>query len=362
MGTGFQLRRTAKPLPDAERETILADPGFGRFFSDHMASAVWTPETGWHDCQVTALAPMSLHPATAVLHYAQEIFEGLKVFRHDDGSIWLFRPELNARRFVRSARRMALPDLEKELFIGSIETLVRADQSWVPSPDGERSLYVRPFMFATEVFLGVRPAARVTYCVIASPVASYFSSAADGVTLWISENYTRAAQGGTGAAKCGGNYAASLVAQVEAQENGCDQVLYLSSDDHRNLEESGTMNLFLVTADRQLITPALSGTILDGVTRDSVLELAAEHDLKPLERDLGLDDLRERCADGSIVEMFAAGTAAVITPILRFKGREYQHTVGDGRPGASTLDMRTHILGIQYGRVPDTRNWLHRVI
>jgi branched-chain amino acid aminotransferase len=357
------FRVTANPQPTAgqERARILADPGFGKYFSDHMASATWTPDAGWHDLEVSALKPYSLHPAAAVLHYAQEIFEGLKATRHEDGSIWLFRPERNARRFANSARRLALPVLEEELFIESLVELVRADQDWVPAYDGERSLYLRPYMFASEAFLGVRSSAEVRYGVIASPAGSYFSSGVSGVTLWVSENYTRAAPGGTGEAKCGGNYAASLAAQVEAHQNGCEQVMYLSADDSRYLEESGTMNMFLVTAGGELITPGL-GTILDGVTRDSVLELAADHDLKPVERPVALADLRAGCADGSITEMFASGTAAVITPITAFKGAGYDHTVGDGQPGTVTLDIRKHLLDVQFGRVPDTRNWLHRVV
>jgi branched-chain amino acid aminotransferase len=340
---------------------MLVDPGFGRFFSDHMASATWTPEQDWHDCRITALEPYSLHPAASVLHYGQEIFEGMKAFRHADGSIWLFRPELNARRFSHSAQRLALPALSEELFLESVVELVRADQDWVPPFDGERSLYLRPYMFGSEVFIGVRPAARVSYGVIASPAGAYFSSGAGGITLWVSENYTRAAKGGTGAAKCGGNYAASLAPQVEANNNGCEQVLYLSDGEDRYLEESGTMNLFLVTDDGELITPSL-GTILEGVTRASVLELAAEHDLKPVERRFRLEDLRAGCADGSITEMFAAGTAAVITPIVGFKGAGYEHTVGDGQPGSVTLAIRKHILDVQFGRVPDPGNWLHRVV
>ncbi|MFD0888005.1 branched-chain amino acid aminotransferase [Streptosporangium algeriense] len=361
MNDGFQLLRTTHPLPAAEREEILAAPGFGRFFTDHMASATWTRETGWHDFRVSALEPIPMHPGAAVLHYAQEIFEGLKAFRHDDGGVWLFRPDLNARRFVNSARRLALPVLPEELFIASVEALVRADEVWVPSYEGGRSLYLRPFMFGSEAFLGVRPAAHVTYGVIASPAASYFSSGLSGVKLWVSENYARAGKGGTGAAKCGGNYASSLAAQVEAQEQGCDQVLYLSDDEERYLEESGTMNLFLVTADGELITPGL-GTILDGVTRDSVLELAAEHGLKPTQRQVSLAELREGCASGAITELFASGTAAVINPILGFKGREYEQTVGDGVPGEVTTSMKNHILNIQCGLAPDTRNWLRRVI
>lgn len=355
----FNVHRSAQPVPEGELARILADPGFGRFFSDHMATAEWTPEAGWRDFQVTGLQPFSLHPGTAALHYAQEIFEGLKAFRHADGSIWLFRPDLNARRFRASARRLMLPELDEGLFVESIEALVRADQRWVPDGD-KRSLYIRPFMFGAEAFLGVRPAVKVTYCVIASPAAGYFAAGSDGVTLWVSETYARAGKGGTGAAKCGGNYASSLAAQAEAQRNGCAQVLYVSMDDQQYLEESGTMNLFLVTADHQLVTPTL-GTILDGVTRSSVIELAVEHNLKPVERQFTLDQLRAGCADGSIIEAFAAGTAAVITPILGFKGNGFENTVGDGQPGSATLDIRSHILDIQYGRIADDRNWLHRV-
>ena len=359
--THFRVIPNDHPTPERERAEMLADPGFGRFFSDHMASATWTSEAGWHDFEVRAVRPYSLHPAASVLHYAQEIFEGLKAMRHPDGSIWLFRPDLNARRFVSSARRLALPVLEEELFIESLVELVRTDQAWVPPSDGERSLYLRPYMFGSEAFLGVRAAVEVTYGAIASPAGSYFRSGVGGVTLWVSENFSRAAKGGTGAAKCGGNYAASLAAQVEAQQNGCEQVLYLSGDDDRYLEESGTMNLFLVTADGELITPGL-GTILEGVTRDSVLELAAEHDLKPVERPVALADLRAGCADGSITELFASGTAAIITPIVGFKGTGFTQAVGKGEPGQLTLAIRKHLLDIQFGRLPDTHNWLHPVV
>jgi branched-chain amino acid aminotransferase len=359
--THFRVLHSTHPASEQERAEILADPGFGRFFSDHMASATWTADAGWHDLQVCALTPYSLHPAASVLHYAQEIFEGLKATRHPDGSIWLFRPDLNARRFVKSARRLALPVLTEDLFIDSLVELVRADQDWVPPHDGERSLYLRPYMFGSEVFLGVRAAREVRYGVVASPAGSYFKAGVSGITLWVSENYVRAGKGGTGDAKCGGNYASSLAAQVEAQQNGCEQVLYLSDDDDRYLEESGTMNLFLVTADGELITPGL-GTILDGVTRDSVLDLAAEHDLKPVERQVALKDLRAGCADGTITEMFASGTAAVITPITGFKGAGYTHPVGDGQPGRLTLAIRKQLLDIQFGRIPDTRNWLYPVV
>ncbi|MFF3499860.1 branched-chain amino acid aminotransferase [Streptomyces sp. NPDC003247] len=357
----YPLSRSTDPVPEAERKAILAEPGFGRHFTDHMATAVWTPDGGWHDRGIGPLRPYTLHPSAAVLHYAQEIFEGLKAYRHADGSVWLFRPEANARRFARSARRMALPELPEEDFLTSVEGLVRADEAWVPVPGGEESLYLRPFMFASEAFLGVRPAAEVVYSVIASPAGPYFASGVTGVTLWVSSRYTRAARGGTGAAKCGGNYAASLAAQIEAQEHGCDQVMYLDSEGGGTLEESGTMNLCLVTSDGRLVTPAL-GTILDGVTRDTVLALAADFGLTPEERTVTLDELRSGAADGSVTEVFAAGTAAVVTPIVRFKGDGYEFTVGDGEPGSRTVALRRHVLDIQYGRAEDRHGWMRRVL
>jgi branched-chain amino acid aminotransferase len=360
MKADFPVERAPHPVPDATRRSILSDPGFGRYFTDHMARARWTPDGGWHDRRVGPLEPFTLHPSAAVLHYAQEIFEGLKAYRHADGSVWLFRPRLNARRFQASARRLALPELDEQTFLTSIEALVRVDEPWVPDHEGEGSLYLRPFMFASEAFLGVRPAAQITYAVIASPAGPYFASGVSGLTLWVSTTFTRAAAGGTGAAKCGGNYAGSLAAQLQAQENGCDQVLYLDGAGNGVLEESGTMNLCLVTSDGRLVTPGL-GTILDGVTRDSVLTLAGDHGLTAVERPITLQELRAGCRQGTITEAFATGTAAVITPIVRFKGDGFEFAVGDGGPGKQTLVLREHILDVQYGRAPDPRGWTHRV-
>ncbi|MGI5150862.1 branched-chain amino acid aminotransferase [Plantactinospora sp. CA-294935] len=360
MTVQFPLTRTDHPTPKQTREEILADPGFGRHFTDHMATAVWTPDAGWHDHRVRALAPFTLHPGSAVLHYAQEILEGLKAFRHADGSVWLFRPALNARRFAASARRMMLPEMDEETFVESVAALVRADDAWVPVYGGEQCLYLRPFMFASEAFLGVRPAKHVSYCVLACPAGPYFPNGVTGVTLWISTRYSRASIGGTGAAKCGGNYGASLAPQFEALEHGCDQVLYLGGENRRNIDESGTMNVFFVTRDQQLVTPTL-GTILDGVTRDSVLRLAAEHGLTPVERSIDMDELHDGLASGSITEAFAAGTAAVITPIVGLKSEEFSSTVGDGKPGTYTQQFREHLLDIQYGRTVDTAGWMYRV-
>src|SRR5215207_5142491 len=312
----FTTSLSADLVAEQRRSEILAEPGFGQWFTDHMLTATWTSDAGWHDAGVRAYAPLSLDPATAVLHYAQAIFEGLKAYRHPDGSIWAFRPEANGARFARSARRMALPELPVDAFVGGIEALVRADADWVPS-GGEKSLYLRPFMFASEVFLGVRPAKEVTFCVIASPVGPYFTSGVKPVNIWLSLDYTRAAPGGTGAAKCAGNYAASLIAQQEAFAHGCDQVCFLDAAERRWVEELGGMNLYFVHSDGSLVTPELTGTILEGITRASILELAGELGHKVEERRISIDEWREGIESGEITEVFACGTAAVITPLGR---------------------------------------------
>jgi branched-chain amino acid aminotransferase len=260
------------PRSDAEVAEILANPGFGVHFTDHMFTAEWTPEKGWYDARVTAYGPLSLDPATAVLHYAQEIFEGLKAYRHEDGSIWTFRSEENARRMVRSAHRLALPLLPEEDFVQAVDELVRVDRRWVPDGTGEKSLYVRPFMIATEKFLGVRPSQHVTFMVIASPAGAYFKGGVRPITLWLTEDYTRAGRGGMGAAKTGGNYASSLVAQQEATAQGCDQVVFLDVQEGRYVEELGGMNMYFVYADGHIVTPE-TGTILEGITRSAIIQL-----------------------------------------------------------------------------------------
>ncbi len=361
MSLPFELRANPHPRSDAERAAIMADPGFGLNFTDHMAVATWTSADGWHDSAIVPYGPFSIDPATAVLHYAQEVFEGLKAYQHADGSVWLFRPEKNAERFVRSANRLALPVLEPDDFLGSIEALVAADAAWVPST-GEQSLYLRPFMFASEAFLGVRAARRVTYCCIASPAGPYFAGGVNPVKIWVSTTYTRAASGGTGAAKCGGNYAASLIAQQEAAEHGCDQVMFADAAEHQWLEELGGMNVYLITADHELITPELSGSILEGVTRDSILDLAKEFGLTPVERRVSVPELLEGIGSGFVTELFACGTAAVITPIGELHLRDDVYTVAGGGTGEITTALRNTLLDIQYGRAEDSHGWLTRVL
>lgn len=356
----FPLHANPNPASAQQLNSILADPGFGDHFTDHMALAVWTKDAGWHDSQVKPYGPFQLDPATAVLHYAQEIFEGMKAYRHADDSIHLFRPQDNARRFQASAARMMLPELPAQDFVAAVEALVVADSRWVPAAEGERSLYLRPFMFASEVFLGVRAAHHVTFCVIASPAGPYFAGGVKPVDIWITDTWARAGAGGTGAAKFGGNYAASLIAQYEGYEHGCSQVLFIETTGRDRVEELGGMNVFLVLEDGRLITPELTGTILEGITRDTVLTVATDLGLRTEERRIGYAELLEGIADRTVIEAFSCGTAAVITPIGAFKS-----TAGEWRlptnGSPTTIQIRDAVLDIQYGRVPDTHNWLHQV-
>jgi branched-chain amino acid aminotransferase len=363
----FTVEPRSDALPDDQREAALANPGFGRTFTDHMVLATWTAGQGWHDAKVTARGPLSLDPSAAVLHYGQEIFEGLKAYRHPDGSVWTFRPETNAARFARSARRLALPELSEADFMESLRALVATDEKWVPSGEAdEASLYLRPFMFASEAFLGVRPAAEVTYCVIASPAGPYFAGGLRPVSIWLSSDYTRAAPGGTGAAKCGGNYAASLAAQVEATSNGCDQVAFLDAVERKWVEELGGMNLFFVHGDGTIVTPELTGTILEGVTRSSILELAGDLGFKVDERRISIDEWRDGAASGEITEVFACGTAAVVTPVGRLAWQGGEVAIGDhgvdGGVGSVTGSIRHTLLDLQYGRTTDPRGWLTRLV
>ncbi len=360
----FTVAERDDRLAEIEREKVLRDPGFGKTFTDHMVKAVWTLGEGWHDAEVTAYGPLLIDPATAVLHYAQEIFEGMKAYRHEDGSVWTFRPEANAARFNRSARRLALPELPEHDFIESLKALVSTDVDWVPEPgpSGEKSLYLRPFMYASEVFLGVRPSAEVTYCVIASPAAAYFPGGVKPVSLWISTDFARAGAGGTGAAKCGGNYASSLAGQMEGAEHGCDQAVFLDSSTQTYIEELGGMNLFLVYRDGRIVTPELTGSILEGVTRSSILELAKEMGLEPEERKIPIQEWKDAATSGELAEVFACGTAAVITPVgeLKWEGGSVDHR-RVGHEDTVALGLRQRLLDIQYGRTPDTRGWLTRL-
>ena len=348
------------PTPPEARRALLADPGFGKVFSDHMVRIVWREGEGWGEAEIGPRGPIMLDPAAAVLHYAQEIFEGLKAYRLADGGTALFRPEANAARFNASARRLAMPELPEALFIGAIRELVAADGEWFPPVDGG-SLYLRPFMFASEAFLGVRPAKEYTFLVIASPAGNYFKSGAPAVSIWVSEDYTRAAPGGTGAAKCGGNYAASLVPQAEAIARGHDQVVFLDAAERRWIEELGGMNVFFAFADGSLMTPPLSGTILPGITRESLLALARDEGLTVREERYGIDQWRGDAASGKLLEAFACGTAAVVTSIGKVASTQGEFTIGSGGPGQLTQRLRQRLVAIQRGEAPDPHGWVVRI-
>ncbi|MFJ4619416.1 branched-chain amino acid aminotransferase [Streptomyces sp. NPDC088812] len=356
----IELKPSAGPLSDAEREAILANPGFGRYFTDHMVTIKWTEGRGWHDGQLVPYAPIPLDPATNVLHYAQEIFEGLKAYRRPDGSVATFRPDQNAKRFQRSARRLAMPELPVETFIEACHVLVEQDKAWVPAHGGEESLYLRPFMIATEVGLGVKPANEYLFLVIASPAGAYFAGGVKPVSIWVSEDRVRAVPGGMGDAKTGGNYAASLLAQAEAAAQGCDQVCYLDAVEHRWVEELGGMNLYFVYGNK-IVTPTLTGSILEGVTRDSLLTVARDLGYEAEEGRVSVEQWQRDSENGTLTEVFACGTAAVITPVGTVKRAGAEWKQSDGEPGEVTLRLRQALLDIQRGTAEDRHGWMQQL-
>ena len=359
MNLKFEIQPTTSPTPEQERAAKLENPGFGRVFTDHMAVVRYSQSAqGWHGARIEPRTNFVFDPAAAVLHYAQEIFEGLKAYRRADGGVNLFRPDANARRFRNSAEGMAMAPLPEPVFIEAIEQLVRIDHAWVPG--GESSLYLRPFMLATEVFLGVKPSADYTFAVIASPVGSYFKGGPAPVSIWVSEKYTRAAVGGTGAFKCGGNYAASLRAQAEAIDHGCDQVVFLDAVERRYIEELGGMNIFFVFDDGSLLTPPL-GTILPGITRDSIIALIRDSGTPVREEPYAIDQWRADAASGKLKEAFACGTAAVISPIGKVCSGSGDFVINGGAAGPVAMGLRKTLVDIQYGRAADPHNWIRKV-
>jgi branched-chain amino acid aminotransferase len=347
------------PVPADKRAELLKNPGFGRVFSDHMITIRYSEAEGWHEAKIEPRAPLSIDPASAVLHYAQEIFEGLKAYRTANGGATLFRPEENARRFQQSAERLAMPKLPEKIFLEACDLLVDTDRAWIP--DGDGSLYLRPFMFANEVFLGVKPSSDYLFMVIASSVGAYFKTDAPAVSVWVSTEFTRAAPGGTGAAECGGNYAASLLAQAEATRHGCDQVVFLDAREQRWIEELGGMNIFFIFDDGSMSTPPLGGTILPGITRSSVITLARDKGIEVREERYSIDQWRADAGTGRLREAFACGTAAVLTPIGTVRAREGEFKIGNGGSGAKTEELKSTLVGIQRGRTADTHSWIHKV-
>lgn len=363
MSAAPPFTRLPHPQPETpqRRAEILAAPGFGRHFTDHMVEVRWSEGRGWHDPEIGPYRALTFDPAAMVLHYGQSIFEGLKAYRQPDGSVASFRPLSNAARFRASARRLAMPELPDELFLGSLRELITVDHEWVPAAGGEDSLYLRPFLLATEVGLGVRPAKEYRYLLIASPAGSYFPRGLEPVSVWLSTEYVRAAPGGTGEAKFGGNYAASLLAQAQAAEQGCDQVVWLDAVERRWVEEMGGMNLFFVFGhgdDAQLVTPELTGSLLPGITRDSLMTLAQEMGYGVEQRRISTEEWEKKVETGEISEVFACGTAAVITPVGRVAHAGGEYHIGSGEPGPITIRLREALTAIQRGAAPDPHGWM----
>jgi branched-chain amino acid aminotransferase len=360
----FDLKPGKALKSASEREAILKGTlGFGRLFTEHMVTIRYTGGA-WQRGELVPYGPITLDPAASVLHYGQAIFEGFKAYRQPDGGIATFRPEANGRRFAASARRLAMPELPVELFVGASDVLLKQERDWVPSGAGE-SMYLRPLMIATEAALGVKPAKEYTFLLFGSPSGDYFPQGVKPVSLWLCTDYVRAAPGGTGEAKCAGNYAASLVAQQRAIDEGCVQVIWLDAVERKWIEEMGGMNLFFVhktASGHKLVTPKLTGTLLAGVTRDSLLKLAGDLGYAVEEKMISVDDWAAGMKDGSIAEVFACGTAAVITPVgeVKFDGGSWQINGGEFGPVARRL--REALLSIQYGTSPDPHGWMHRVL
>ncbi|WP_336276749.1 branched-chain amino acid aminotransferase [Bartonella sp. CB178] len=356
----FKIEKHPSPLSNEDREKILKNPGFGQFFTDHMGVVRWTEGKGWHSAVISRYKSLEVDPASTVFHYGQEIFEGLKAYRARDGRILLFRPDANAKRFTESARRLAMPELPENVFLDAINHLVRIDQRWV-SDRPNMSLYIRPFMFGNENILKVHPSRECVFCIIASPVESYFKGGGRSVRVWIEGDYSRAGPGGTGAAKCGGNYAAGLLAQSSAAQNGCDQVLFLDMVEHKWIEELGGMNVCFIMKNKTLVTPPLNGTILPGITRHSILKLAQQMGLTVEERPYSLESLKKDAQSGHLEEAFACGTAAVVTPIGCFRYKDGEFSIGNETIGKVTEKLREQLIDLQRGNIEDTNSWTYSV-
>lgn len=341
-----------KPKPES-------DFGFGKIFTDYMFEMDYDEQLGWHDAQIRPYGPLKLDPASLVLHYAQETFEGLKAYRTEDGRILLFRPEMNARRLIQSNQRLCMPEIPEALFLECLEALLRVERDWVPIAPS--SLYIRPFVFATEAAVGVHPSSKYKFMILLSPVGAYYADGLNPVRIYVEDEYIRATPGGTGAVKCGGNYAASIIAQAQAARCGFSQVLWLDGKERKYVEEVGTMNV-MFKIKGQLITAPLDGTILPGITRDSILHLMREHGLSVKERPLTIDELMDAGRTGQLEEAFGTGTAAVISPIgqLHYKGETIR--IHNEKIGPLTQWLYDTLTGIQWGRIPDSYGWTHEIV
>ena len=360
----IQIQPSTHPASAEERAQRMTNPGFGRIFTDHMVVVPYKEGEGWGKGVLKAYGPIEMDPAASVLHYGQAIFEGFKAYKQQDGSIATFRSEANSRRFNTSAARLAMPDLPEAIFLEAAKALITQDQAWVPGAVGE-SLYMRPLMIGTEAALGVRPSNEYLFILMASPSGAYFPAGVKPVTVWISDDYVRAAPGGTGFAKCAGNYAASLVAQHQAKGEGCDHVVWLDAVQRNYIEEMGGMNMFFVyqeNGETIIATPELTGTLLPGITRDSLLLLARELGYKAEERKINVDEWRAAIKSGRMTEVFACGTAAVITPVGHVKSKRGEWSINKGETGPVAAKLREALLNLQHGLAPDTHGWMKKIV
>ena len=349
----IERAKTLKEKPDQN------NLGFGTYFTDHMFMMDYTEGIGWHDARIVPYAPIAMDPATMVLHYAQETFEGLKAYRNPKGEITLFRPEMNARRMINSNKRICMAELPEDMFVEAVEEIVKYEQDWIPTAK-DTSLYIRPFMFASEASVGVHPAKSYTFVIILSPVGSYYPEGVNPVKIWVEDEYVRAVKGGTGFTKCGGNYAASIAAQVKAESHGYTQVLWLDGVHRKYVEEVGTMNVMFLINDT-VVTAPLEGSVLPGVTRDSIIHILKDWGYKVEERELSIDELMEAGRNGELKEAFGTGTAAVISPVgqLYYKGEEI--VINDFKTGELTQKLYDTLTGIQWGRLEDKYGWVRYI-
>lgn len=350
------------PLPAEKMKTKIADEsqlGFGKYFTDRMLIVEWKAAEGWCDARIEPYGPFLMDPACAVLHYAQEIFEGLKAYKWADGRVALFRPEMNARRFNQSGDRMCMPAVPEELFLKGIEQLVDLERDWIPTAP-ETSLYIRPTMIAMDPVLGVKPSDHYYFYVILSPVGAYYAAGFNPVNILVEDHYVRAVPGGTGEAKTGGNYASSLRAALEAKKKGYDQVLWLDGKERRYIEEVGAMNMFFAYGNR-IVTAPLTGSILSGVTRDSVMKLAPSLGLTVEERQIDISELMADIRAGKVTEAFGSGTAAVITPVGKLCYKDEVLQLTGGKVGGITQKLYDTLTGIQTGKLKDEFGWVRFV-
>ena len=347
----IKITRTTSPKEKPDENNL----GFGKKFTDHMFVMDYTEGEGWHDARIVPYGPFELDPATVVFHYAQEIFEGMKAYRTADGKIQLFRPEMNAKRMINSNARLCMPEFPVDMFVEAVKALVKVEADWVPS-EPETSLYIRPFMFATEAALGVHMASAYKFMIICCPVGAYYAEGINPVKILVEDELVRAVKGGTGFTKCGGNYAGSILGQVKAEKLGYSQVLWLDGEHRKYVEEVGTMNIMFKIAG-EIYTAPIEGTVLPGVTRDSMIHLLRDWGYKVNETRLSVDDLMKAGHDGTLEEVFGTGTAAVISPVGELRYKDDVVTINDFKIGELTQKLYDTLTGIQWGKLPDKYGW-----